>query len=330
MPRRAAPPQYIPSYLELRDHPKVEALSELLGVTSNECLGILHRLWWHVATYNQDGDVTALDEKGICRVCRHRSRNGQPLLRSALIETGWLDEVDGQVTVHDWEHYGGKSVAVLLNARERMSRARAAVAPKRTPSQSVPDLVDAPIVREQSVIVREQYANSSRIVRDKSKSRLDQTLEVVMPTTADAGAGALVVHGEVVVDDTEQRRRSIWSAFDTAFGKARTSSERGRRAKAVSDLVSAGIDAEMVSIAVENWPRVMHNATCTETGIAAHIGRLTEGWQVRSGGVDSQGRRSNVELLALWMPDTDEVSSHARPVQGTRRTSTSRLPNSSG
>lgn len=330
MPRRAAPPQYIPSYLELRDHPKVEALAELLGVSSNECLGILHRLWWHVATYNQDGDVTALDEKTLYRVCRIRARNGQPSLRSALIETGWLDDEDGCLTVHDWEHYGGKSVAVLLSARERMARARAAVAPRNTPTQTVPDLVDAPIVREQSVIVREQFANCSRIVRDKSKSRLDETREVVTTTAADAGAGALVVHGEVVVDDTEQRRRSIWSAFDTAFGKARTPSERGRRAKAVSDLVVAGIDAEMVSIAVENWPRVMRNATCTETGIAAHIGRLTEGWQVRSGGVDSQGRRSNVELLALWMPDSDEVIGDSRSVQGTLRASTGRLPNSSG
>jgi hypothetical protein len=78
------------------------------------------------------------------------------------------------------------------------------------------------------------------------------------------------------------------------MGPARTSSERGRRAKAVADLLAADITPDEVARAIAAWPRVMRDATLTETGIASHVGRLTA---APTFGRAPNGQMSDVELV---------------------------------
>lgn len=139
---------------------------------------------------------------------------------------------------------------------------------------------------------------------------------VTSETAASDATGAPIVEGEPAQQNIW---RGLWAVFDTHLGKARTQSERGRRSAAVRDLVAAGCEPEQLDVAVANWRRVMGSATCTETGVASHLGRLTEGWQARGGGTDSQGRMGVVELIARWEPQTGETTG-GNNVIGARRT----------
>jgi hypothetical protein len=76
--------------------------------------------------------------------------------------------------------------------------------------------------------------------------------------------------------------------------------QRGRRTnavggrKAVADLLAADITPDEVTRAIAAWPRVMRDATLTETGIASHVGRLTA---APAFGRAPNGQMSNVELV---------------------------------
>ena len=123
---------WIESHQELGRHPKTNKLLRLLKViqpttTLPAVVGHLHFLWWWALDFAQDGDLTRYDVFEIADAARwdyhglppdQWESNVQSFL-DALIEAGYLDRTDEQLTLHDWDVYAGKLIERRVKDRER-------------------------------------------------------------------------------------------------------------------------------------------------------------------------------------------------------------------
>jgi hypothetical protein len=279
---------WIPSHVALANHPKVTRLAAVMAETENEMLGALHRLWWFAATYAQDGDLTPFTAVEIARAC-HVSGRKSAVFFQTLVDVGWIDE---KGAINDWPEYGGRSVAESQSARERMARLRGrnrSGAPETAPDVREHDGDGSRTFAERSPNIRQTFG-----VRGEER-RVDTTTVVRaapprrrtrLAGEADTGAG---------MGDGQ----ALWAVLDTHLGPAKVRNERGRRAAAVRDLSEAGVTPDLLEVACANWPRVFPRLTMTDTAIASHYGKLTEGVQARTGvaGVKS----GSIDVLSQWM-----------------------------
>jgi hypothetical protein len=72
----------------------------------------------------------------------------------------------------------------------------------------------------------------------------------------------------------------LWDAFDAVFGEARTRTEQSRRGRACKEARESHVGGEELLLAAQHWPNVMGDATMTELGIVANLGKLLYGPQV--------------------------------------------------
>ena len=117
---------YVESHQEISRHPKTMRLMRNLGVSKNEAIGLIHQLWWWAMDFAPDGDLSRFDAEDIAASIDYE---GDPYeLMIALVESGWLDKTpeESGISIHDWEHYGGKFVQRKIANAERMRNARAA------------------------------------------------------------------------------------------------------------------------------------------------------------------------------------------------------------
>lgn len=277
MTKRAARPTYIVAYLELREHPKLQRLATRMGWRKAQALGALMLLWMHAAEYAQDGVIDEYDAHELATICDVPKPQATRWME-ALTEVGWTDEDPRRI--HDWSDYSGKTLELLRENRERVARHRAAKS-EQSPAPTRSDEADSTrTVRERTRTV--PVPSALRVRREESKRE-------ITPTACADDETALVAS-----DTRHEQRQALWSAFDAGMGPARTQNERGRRAKAVADLLAADITPDEVTRAIAAWPRVMRDATLTETGIASHVGRLTA---APAFGRAPNGQMSNVELV---------------------------------
>lgn len=87
---------WIESHQELAEHPKLFHLASLSGLSTDACIGRLHRLWWWCLKFAEDGDLS-----------RYQSVQIPPIetdeFREHLRTSKWLD---GDL-IHDWIDYAG-------------------------------------------------------------------------------------------------------------------------------------------------------------------------------------------------------------------------------
>lgn len=88
------------------DHPKFKALMQELNLKRFEATGILETLWHFTAQYARLGDVGRWSNEQIADSCGWPKESADGLV-AALINTGWLDPVDGpdRLLVHDWPEH---------------------------------------------------------------------------------------------------------------------------------------------------------------------------------------------------------------------------------
>ena len=115
--------------LDARIHQKFEVLkiSQALGITTNEIIGALCRLWSMSLTQFPEGRGRM--EAGALKVVINDlpsimalENSGQEIF-DALKECQWIDEVDGVVVIPKWEEKIGQTILKMEKDRERKRKA---------------------------------------------------------------------------------------------------------------------------------------------------------------------------------------------------------------
>jgi len=132
---------WIESHEDLPNHPKTRKLARLLGINIPQVVGHLHCLWYWTLKYADDGVLTRFDEADIEGAMLWDGEPGK--MAKALIDTKFLDKVQGELTGHDWNDYAGRLVQQRKANRARMVRARASHVPipsgATVPNRTVPN-----------------------------------------------------------------------------------------------------------------------------------------------------------------------------------------------
>ncbi|MBW7475924.1 hypothetical protein K0T92_14355 [Paenibacillus oenotherae] len=115
---------WIESHQELARHPKTRKLARKLGVSIPAAVGHLHFLWWWALDYAQDGDLTSFEPEDIAEAMEWPCDTAHDLI-TALVDSVFIDNEDGQLTLHDWYDYAGRLVDKREQNRERKRKSRA-------------------------------------------------------------------------------------------------------------------------------------------------------------------------------------------------------------
>ena len=87
---------------------KMIDLAERLGIRRWGAVGLLESLWWFASREAPHGDLARFSAKAIAR---QLDWTGNPdRLIDALVESRWLDRVDGMLLVHDWHEHADSEV----------------------------------------------------------------------------------------------------------------------------------------------------------------------------------------------------------------------------
>lgn len=90
------------------EHPKTLALADALEIMDCFALGILEAFWHHVGKYHEDGDITSLSPRVLCRSIRYTGDAAH--LFAVLKQCGFIDEKDGKLLVHDWADHADDAI----------------------------------------------------------------------------------------------------------------------------------------------------------------------------------------------------------------------------
>lgn len=109
---------------------KLRKLYKAIGCSQNEAMGMLVGLWlWGIDNADADGLIVSAEREDIADVLRPglAPEFDADAIASLLVEHGWIDEVDGQLYLHDWSewrvYYNRRSEEKKKHA-ERMRRYR--------------------------------------------------------------------------------------------------------------------------------------------------------------------------------------------------------------
>jgi len=93
---------WLKSHSSMATHPKVFALSQMLGIPTVTAIGHLHLLWYAALEKQEDGDLSIWPDEIIAHSAYWNSAPADFV--AALQQCGWLD---GKL-IHDWLDYTGR------------------------------------------------------------------------------------------------------------------------------------------------------------------------------------------------------------------------------
>lgn len=113
------------------DGPKLRKLAKRLGTDKATALGILVFLWfWGLRNADETGLILDADREDIESDLMSVTKLNICFVVDKLFEGGWLEERDGKIYIHDWDHWQEQWYK-LLRAREyntnKKREARAAI-----------------------------------------------------------------------------------------------------------------------------------------------------------------------------------------------------------
>lgn len=109
---------------------KLRSLYKAIGCSQNEAIGILISLWlWGIDNAEMDGLIVSADRGDIKKSFRDGLSEDvdADVVVNCLVDTGWIDEIDGQLYLHDWEDwrsYYNRFIKERENHAIRMRRYR--------------------------------------------------------------------------------------------------------------------------------------------------------------------------------------------------------------
>lgn len=110
---------------------KLRSLYKAIGCSQNEAIGTLISLWlWGIDNAEADGLMMSADREDIKQSFQSGLSKDldADMVMDCLIESGWIDEVDGQLYLHDWGEwraYYNRYIKDRKGNRERQARFKA-------------------------------------------------------------------------------------------------------------------------------------------------------------------------------------------------------------
>ena len=99
---------WIECHSELEQHPKFIKFRLVMGLRTDEAVGLLIRFWWRVLDTSPSGEVSHMNDAEIVREMFYLTKNRAKSLMFSLIDSGFVDKrADGRLYVHDWLDYAG-------------------------------------------------------------------------------------------------------------------------------------------------------------------------------------------------------------------------------
>jgi len=114
---------WIRSEADLGEHPKLANLARSLDISEEQAIGHLHRLWWWVSRYAQDGTLYRYNIQDLSHAARwDKDASGfvEALVNCGGKVPGFLDQDVEGYRIHDWEKYQSQTA----KSRDRQSRYR--------------------------------------------------------------------------------------------------------------------------------------------------------------------------------------------------------------
>lgn len=104
------------------NHPKMARLARLLGYPHDQAIGVVVSLWMAVAANRESGMLDGWTAVDIAFICRW---SGDPeIIVRALVETGWIDQTDQGLAIHEWIEYQGNVEKVRKESALRQQNYR--------------------------------------------------------------------------------------------------------------------------------------------------------------------------------------------------------------
>lgn len=175
--------------------PKLREFSKSSGLSRNEALGSLVVLWlWGIKNADQNGLIISADKRDIANLVSAGLSSSADALRVVdhMIASGWIDEKDGSLYLHDWDEwqefwYRYISRKEKDTARKRKSREIARHKPVEAASSSfdTEPKPSAPKVRaKQSKVKYAEFVSMSeheyqRLVEDYGEPAVLKFIEIL-------------------------------------------------------------------------------------------------------------------------------------------------------
>lgn len=156
---------WLESHQGLARHIKTKRLARKLKVNIPATIGHLHLLWWWAMDNLPDGKLSDLEPDDIAD---EMMWGGDPHeLLTALIESGFVDEIDGELFIHDWQDYIGR----LLDRRRKETERKRQY---RRKSQECPTGQDEDDTRDGGGNSTVQYQTITTTTDEEDISRIDK------------------------------------------------------------------------------------------------------------------------------------------------------------
>lgn len=115
--------EWIKLDINLKHHPKPRKLARRLGASAPETTGHLVWLWSWAWTFASDGNLTNYDSEDIAEAAGYDGDANKFV--KALIEVGFVDDCDGELTIHKWDEHCGSMHKERERRATHMRQARA-------------------------------------------------------------------------------------------------------------------------------------------------------------------------------------------------------------
>ena len=245
---------WIKSSQEVASHPKTLMLATRLDISVPQAIGHIHLLWWWALDYCKDGYLTRYRE--YIPMAAQWEGDGEDFTK-ALIEFGWVDEIDDELIIHDWMEWTGKLETVREADRERKRKARSSANSKNSANRewdwdgrddnSLDNTVSD--VRGMSV-GRPEDVQTPSTVRGEEK-RGDESRGDIVPSEPTE-----IIEQVEIINNDEVSHGSVFTALVDVFEynvNDLTKSTRGQLNKAAKELKEVGATAHDIRARAQNF-----------------------------------------------------------------------------
>ena len=242
---------WIKSEQAIASHPKLHMLAKTLEISVPQAIGHIHLLWWWALDYCADGYITRY--RDYIPLAAQWAGDSEVFVK-ALIEFGWVDEIDNELLIHDWMEYTGKLNTVREKDAERKRKARKSQNAKTSTNREWTPIVDDTLDNTNISVQRTSVGHPEDVpspsdVRGEEKRVEEKIGEDIVPSE----------HTEIEIsneNNSDVTHKEVFNTLVTVFDYSKddlTKSTRGQLNKASKELKEVGATTHDIAERARNF-----------------------------------------------------------------------------